>query len=326
MLTKTLTLGLHLEIWEDKEKCDHQTKIEEALELEGVQYLSNTRPDRRGGGAAISLISGDFTLTRLDEIIPKNLEVVWGIVRPKIPTSQFKGIIVCSFYSVPHSKRKSQLIEHILAINYESLKAGNNDCFFLMGGDKNDLEIRHLLDISPNFHQHNTKPTHNLKNIDVMISDMVHLYDESKILASVATDIPPGRSGGGKPSDHKIVTCQPRLDRLTKPTKDVITKKTRRIDEEKKKKIANWVQHKSWEEVYDGDSASEMADKLVEVVFRNINKICPEEEAKITKMDGKETSLALQSLSRQKLREYTKHGNTEGFRHLKRKQKDRIRI
>ena len=111
----------------------------------------NTTPHRRGGGAAISLISGDFTLTQLDVIIPKNLEVVWGIVRPKIPTSQFKGIIVCSFYSVPYSQRKSQLIEHI-AINYESLKAGNKDCFFLMGGDKNDLEIRHLLDISPNFH------------------------------------------------------------------------------------------------------------------------------------------------------------------------------
>ena len=80
-----------------------------------------------------------------------------------------------------------------------------------------------------------------------MISDMVHLYDESTILASVPTDIPPGRPGGGKPSDHKIVTCQPRLDRLTKPTKDVITKKTRRIDEDKKNKIANWVQDKSWD-------------------------------------------------------------------------------
>ena len=40
-------------------------------------------------------------------------------------------------------------------------------------------------------------------------------------------------------------------------------------------------------------------------------------------MDGKHTSLALQSLSRQKLREYTKHGNSDRFKALKRKQQQR---
>ena len=83
MKTLGLTLGLHSEIWEDKENKSHQNKIEEALELEGIQYISNPRPAQRGGGAAISLISGEFTLSRLDVIVPKNLEVVWGIVRPK---------------------------------------------------------------------------------------------------------------------------------------------------------------------------------------------------------------------------------------------------
>jgi hypothetical protein len=56
--TLDLTLGLHSEIWEDKEKKDHQNKIEEALEIEGVSYISNPRPCRRGGGAAITLVGG----------------------------------------------------------------------------------------------------------------------------------------------------------------------------------------------------------------------------------------------------------------------------
>ena len=325
MLTQNLTLGLHSEIWEDKEKRDHQNKIEEALELEGIQYISNTRLERRGGGAAISLISGDFTLTRLEVIAPKNLEVVWGIVRPKTPTSQFKGIIVCSFYSVPYSKRKSQLIEHI-TINYETLKAGNKDCFFLLGGDKNDLDIRHLLDISPNFHQHNTKPTHNLKNIDVMVSDMVHLYGDSEIYPSVPTDIPDGQTGGGKPSDHSVVVSRPRLERLSKPARELVTKKTRRMDDEKKMRIGQWVQQESWEDVYNGNTASGMAVQFTKVVFEQLDKICPEEEIQISKMEGKETSLALQSIARQKLREYTRHGNSVKFKELKRKQKSRIRL
>ena len=44
MHTLELTLGLHSEIWEDKEKKDHKDKIEEALELQGIDYISNTRP------------------------------------------------------------------------------------------------------------------------------------------------------------------------------------------------------------------------------------------------------------------------------------------
>ena len=120
MTTLGLTLGLHSEIWEDKEKKDHLDKIEEALEIQGIQYISNPRPNRRGGGAAISLLAGEFNLTKLDVIQPKNLEVVWGLVRPNKSTEHFKGIIICSFYSVPYSKTKKQLIEHI-TINYTEL-------------------------------------------------------------------------------------------------------------------------------------------------------------------------------------------------------------
>jgi hypothetical protein len=64
--TQELTLGLHSEIWESKEKKSHQNKMEKALELEGVHYVSNPRPDRRGGEAALTLVGGDFTLTKLD--------------------------------------------------------------------------------------------------------------------------------------------------------------------------------------------------------------------------------------------------------------------
>ena len=120
---------------------------------------------------------------------PKSLEVVWGLVKPRTPTSQFKGIIVCSFYLVPHSNRKSQLVEHI-ALNYSELKVKHKDFLFLVGGDKNDLDSRKILDISPTLHMMNTKPTYGNKNIDVLISDMAHLYHESVILQSVPTDIP----------------------------------------------------------------------------------------------------------------------------------------
>jgi hypothetical protein len=325
MKTLDLTLGLHSKVGEDKEKKSHQDKLEEALELDGIQYISNPRPDRRGGGAAISLMAGEFTLTKLDVIIPKNLEVIWGIVRPNKSTVDFKGIIVCSFYSVPYRRKKAQLIQHI-AINYAELKSKYKNFFFLTGGDKNYLEIREILDISPTFHMHNTKPTHGDKNSNVLVSDMVHLFSESVIIPNVETDIPDGQPGGGKQSDHPIVYCQPRLGMTDKPARRVETKKTRRMDDNRKRLLAQWIQQESWEMVYDSKSASEMAVQFTQLVNEKINNICPEEEVKITQFDGKVTSLVLQKLGRQKKREYSKNGNSRRFKEVKKKMNQRIKL
>ena len=98
-------VGIHSEIWEDKEKVEHKHKIEEALELHGIVYISNPRPKRRGGGAAITLCDPRslFTLSKLPIHVPPDLEVCWGLVKPRDPGA-IKEIIICSFYSPPHSK------------------------------------------------------------------------------------------------------------------------------------------------------------------------------------------------------------------------------
>ena len=135
-------------------------------------------------------------------------------------------------------------MQHI-TINYTELKSRYKDCFFLTGGDKNDLDIRNILDISPSLHMHNTKPTHGQKNIDVLVSDMVHLYGESVVIPNVPTDIPDGQPGGGKPSDHSIMFCEPRLGTWSKPARQQVIKKTRRVDDHKKQQLAKWIQTES---------------------------------------------------------------------------------
>ena len=54
ILEKQMHLGIHSEIWQDKEKAAHANAIEEALEIHGIQYISTPRPNRRGGGTAIT--------------------------------------------------------------------------------------------------------------------------------------------------------------------------------------------------------------------------------------------------------------------------------
>ena len=48
MLEMNMVLGLHSEIWEDKENVNHQNLIEEAFEIHGIKYISNPRKKRKG--------------------------------------------------------------------------------------------------------------------------------------------------------------------------------------------------------------------------------------------------------------------------------------
>ena len=126
VLEMNMQLGLHSEVWEDSENSLHANKVEVALELHGIQYISTPRVNRKGGGAAITLIKDSpFLLTKLSPPLKQGeecLEICWGLLKLKQPTSQIKYIIVCSFYLPPRSRKKSALVNHI-SLNYSILKS-----------------------------------------------------------------------------------------------------------------------------------------------------------------------------------------------------------
>ena len=82
---------------------------------------------------------------KIDISIPHNLEICWGMLRPKSEQlMQVKEIIVASFYSPPKSRKKSKLLDHILTTLHVLLtkypRAG-----IIIGADRNDLNISSLL-------------------------------------------------------------------------------------------------------------------------------------------------------------------------------------
>ena len=184
LLENKMDLGLHSETWENSNKAAHIDKIEEAFEILGIQYISSPRPNKRGGGTAITLISeSPFTLSKLEPTLQsgdKLVETCWGLIKPKTPTGSIKSIIVCAFYLPPHSRKKSALIEHI-SLNYFALKSQHPDSAFICGGDKNDLNTQLLLDIHPSLRQIVTKPTYWQSVLDVIITDIGQYYEEPVI-------------------------------------------------------------------------------------------------------------------------------------------------
>ena len=113
---REIGVGLLTEVWQRKDKKKHIFEIEKLMKMEGLKYISTTRPSsKRGGGAAIVVHMEKFSLEKLDVLIPHNLEIVWGIMRPKSNISSgLKEILVVSFYCPPRSTKKSKLLDHIL--------------------------------------------------------------------------------------------------------------------------------------------------------------------------------------------------------------------
>ena len=84
MIDRMCSLALLTEVWEKANSKKHQHKIEELYEMKGLRYISTPRSgQKRGGGAAIVVDIENFSIMKLPVHIPKNLEIVWGLLKPK---------------------------------------------------------------------------------------------------------------------------------------------------------------------------------------------------------------------------------------------------
>ena len=320
LIENEMHLGLHSEIWENCKKIAHTNKIEEAFEIQGIQYVSNPRPNKRGGGAAITLISDSpFTLTKLDPSLlcgDQSVETCWGLLKPKTPTGPIKVIVVCAFYLPPYSKKKSALIEH-LSLNYFALKSNHPDSAFICGGDKNDLNTQLLLDIHPSFRQIVSHPTYRQSVLDVLVTDLGQYYEEPVIRPPVQPDC----LMTAAPSDHKIVFAKIKSNTMQPVKRAAIFRKVRPLPNQALEGFASWIQRESWEFVYDGNGASDMVERLNFIVNLNLDHFCPTKVQKVTNLDGKISSSAVRQVCRRKNREYDKHGNSERYKKLKKEVK-----
>ena len=315
---------MHSEIWEDKEKVAQAKTIEEALEIHGIQYISTPRPNRRGGGAAITLISeSPFVLTKLDipvESGGQSLEVCWGLLKPKNPTGHIKCLIVCAFYLPPYSRKKTALVEHI-TLNYFSLKSQHPDSAFVCGGDKNDLNIQLLLNIDPSFRQIITKPTYKQSVLDVLVTDIGQYYMEPIIRPAVQPDNPANAS----PSDHRIGFAKTNTSASQPVKRESKTHTVRPLPDDAIVGFAGWVQHESWEFIYNGLDPSDMVCRFDFLINLNLDHYCPTKVIKTSNLDGKISSMEVKQASRRKNREYVKNGNSARYKELKKEVKAKLK-
>ena len=162
---RNIQVAFLCEIWEKSENRMHQYEIVNMLESEGLKYISTARPTG-WGGAAIIVNQEKFTLEELNISIPHNLEIIWGLVRPKDDSATFKKIIVCSFYSPPNSKKNGKLNNHIVT-TLQMLSTKYQDSPIIMGADKNNMYITPILNCGLRLRQVVDLPTRKRKILDI---------------------------------------------------------------------------------------------------------------------------------------------------------------
>ena len=220
-------LSFLTEVWQQLENRKHKNKLEELLELRGIKYISTPRPGgRRGGGAAIAVRTNDFNISKLNIPLPRAVEVVWGLLKPKMITGSISVIIVCSFYSPPKSRKNRVLVDH-MTVTLQELLRTHPGAGVIISGDRNSIDISSLLSMDPSLHQTVKQPTRGQNILDVIITNMARYYDEPAIIPP----IDPDRPGHGVPSDHFGVFAAPNISQSRAAIRNKTRKQIRPLPE-----------------------------------------------------------------------------------------------
>ena len=285
------------------------------LEIEGLKYISTARMTKRGGGAAIVVNLEKFTLEKIEVGNPDKLEVVWGLIRPKITVNEgsIREIICAAFYSPPKSRKNPLLLDHLISTTHFLLtkfpKAG-----VILGGDKNNLNLAPLLNGIPRLRQIVSKNTYKFKILDVLLTNMHQAYAEPYIASAVPADDP----RHGSPSDHNTPVACPLTTNQSTNTREFITKVSRPLPESGIREFGQWITGEDWTSIPVVANPTEQVTEFEKLVQEKLDRILPQKSVKIfLNFDKPFITSDLKKLDRQVKREYRKHSKSAKYLRLK---------
>ena len=290
------------ESWERESKT-----LSEIINLEDYQVVSNVHQRKgQGGTPALVVNTRKYEVTNLTNTlfpIKWGVEAVWAILTPKNMSisRKVKRLACAAIYCKPGSKNKTDLLDHLSdAFNIVSTKFGKG-FHFIIAGDTNELRLKLLLDLSPNFVQIVTKPTRVDKVtgkegiLDPVIMTLSKFYQTPEILAPIDSD----KDKVGKPSDHKIVIVRP-ISAVQSQNARVTRKiEVQPITDFGLYKMKTWLISEDWNCVTEKVSANQKAKAFQELFVSKFNEYFPKKNLKISNDDQPWMSQKLKKLDRQ---------------------------
>lgn len=238
--------------------------------------------------------------------------MIWGLLRPKCNSSCYKTIIVCTFYSPPNRGKNSKMADHIVT-TLHMLNTRYPDSGIIIGADKNDMDIRPLLNCGLKLKQIVDKPTRKDAILDIILMNLGQHYKSPRICPPICPDDP----SSAMPSDHSVPVCTPHTDRYTRPVRQYRSFTFRPLPESGIRRFGEWITRESWGRVTDATlSPTEQVAVLENVVKEKLDKFCPTKTVRLGPHDKPWITAEIKQLQRQKLREYRKNSKSLKYRDL----------
>ena len=256
---------------------------------------------KRGGGAAIAVRLDKFSITNLNVVIPTGLEVVWGMLKPRVISGKITKIISCFFYSPPRSRKRSALVDHI-TLTLQKLMSTHPGAGIVISGDRNSLDIPTLLNIEPSLRQLVKKCTLGLKVLDVILSNLGKFYDEPIIVKPIFPDNP----NKGVPSDHSGVVASPHTDPNIPHLRYKVTKIIRPLPESLISLFGDKLANQDWTSLDECQSSTLMVDDFQKSLEALVSNTFPEKSITIYPDDKPWFTEKLRKLKRERQRLYSK--------------------
>ena len=200
-------------------------------------------------------------------------------MRPKSTVvTPIREIIVCAFYCPPKSRKKTKLMDHLIT-NCHVLLTKYPNAGLVIGGDKNEWKIGHLIASIPKLKQIVSLPTCNLKTLDVILTNLWQWYSVPVVVPPVPCDDP----SKGVPSDHSTPVAHP-LSNIHQVKNVYVTKTARPLPDSGIREFGQWIVSEDWTSVSDNEPPSEQVLKFLHIVSDKI-EIFPEVSFRVTQQD-----------------------------------------
>ena len=305
--------------------------LESVIKLKNFCIISN--PHQRaasvsGGRPAVLANTEKFVVDNVNQslvTIPWGVEATWCLLSPKNSSnsSVVKKIAVCSFYCKPGSRKKTKLLDHISETFHLLMSRFKEGLFFLICGDKNQLNPQQILNLSPGFKQCVEQPTrlNPPQVLDVIITDL-HKYYQSPIVMD-PLDVDPDKTGVA--SDHLMVVMSPIgafNDRKSRVKKKV---EFRPLNDQGFNDMGNKLQNFEWDQILSLGSADEQMELFQNNLFSMFSESFPM-KTKIFFNESQEFYTdKLVVLKRKKQNEFRKHRRSIKYLSLHHTYKEELR-
>ena len=316
----TMMDQLSVDVCAISESWDRDTlPLEDLLKNEGYRIIKNVvQRNKKGGKPALVIKEEKFHIKQLcpDVItVPVGLEAVWALVTPKniTPSSKVKHIAVASMYYTQATKR-SDFIDHICeSFSILSAKYGPN-LHFAICGDMNRLNIKPILNLSPNLNQLIKVPTRLNPDaiLENIISTLGYFYLEPFTILPLDND----EDKDGKPSDHLPVIFKP-INNSENRKQNYRMIKFRPLLQSGIEHFGNWIKDQNWSDIFELETAHQKAEKLQSMLLTQLNISLPEKTLKVNENDVPWVNHKVKKIDRKCKREYSKNKKSKKWKFLK---------